>query len=540
MRGDDRPTAFLRGEDRVRVKSASGGVARYTCIGVAVVLLTFLAGCGGGNKSSGSQAAAGTPATAGEEQGASAGPDQAITVAIESEPLGLDPQKWDDATALSVTWGLYDTLYDFDDGEVVPNLAADEAKQVGPRSWEVNLKPDIKFTGGETLDADDVVYSYNRIVDPKLESAFNEIANIKGATKVDDDTVRINTVEPDPVLPRRLTAIKIVPDGMTEFDKPNGTGPYTLSSFDKTSAVLEYNPDYHGEKPQVTKVTVRVIPDAASRIAALKTGEVDLIAGLSPDDFGQVPKVVASSTDAYTTLVRLNATRAPMDDVRVRQAVNYAVNTKEITDKLFQGKYATPLPCQLAPTDVESSSKVLKPYPYDPAKAKQLVEEAGAAGKPVTLNWVTGGAFPLDRDVGQLVAQQVETNTGLKVSLKLLDYANWIESLRSLGDDGAEMNFVVVSNPMHSIARVTGLMYPSDGGLGDYKDPKMDTLYAKAASTFEPDRQQAWEDVLKYGCDQAAVLFLYSYKAMFGVTKRMNVDWESENRPKYTKITVSK
>lgn len=524
----------------MRVESALGGIVRFMSIGVAVLLVTFLAACGGSGDDgdSSSAASSGTPATAGEDEGTSAGPDQEITVAIESEPLGLDPQKWDDATALSVNWGLYDSLYDFDDGEVVPALADGDPEQVKPRAWEVNLKPDIKFTGGETLDADDVVYSFNRIVDPELASAFNEIANIAGATKVDDDTVQINTVEPDPVLPRRLTAIKIIPDGMTEFEEPNGTGPYTLSSFDKTSAVLEYNPDYWGEKPQVTKVTVRVIPDAASRIAALKTGEVDLIAGLSPDDFDQVPKVIASSTDAYTTLVRLNATRAPMDDVRVRQAVNYAVNTKQITDELFRGEYATPLPCQLAPTDVESSSKVLQPYPYDPDKAKQLVEEAGATGTPVTLNWVTGGAFPLDRDVGQLVAQQIQENTGLKVDLKLLDYANWIESLRSLGDDGAEMNFVVVSNPMHSIARVTGLMYPSDGGLGDYKDPKMDEMYKKAAATFEPDRQQAWEDVLKYGCDQAAVLFLYSYKAMFGVTERMNVDWESENRPKYTKITV--
>jgi hypothetical protein len=143
--------------------------------------------------------------------------------------------------------------------------------------------------------------------------------------------------------------------------------------------------------------------------------------------------------------------------------------------------------------------------------------------------------------VGQLVAQQIEANTGMKVKLKMLDYTGWVETIRTVGKDAADLNLVVAINTMDTIQTTSAMYYPPDGRLSAApEDKKMQTLFNKAASTFPPERDAAMSDMLKYGCEQAPLLYLYSYKSMLGASKRISLDWVSENRPLYDHVSVQK
>ena len=477
----------------------------------AAIALTFAA-CGGGDNGS----TAGSPA-GGRESAAkvkSAGPDQSITVAIAREPSTLDPYEISDQFHNAVLFEVWEALTYMDGTTVKPLLAREVPKQVDDTTWEVKLVEGVEFSDGSDFNADDVVYSIKRLVDPKTGAVLPEAPTFQGAKRVDEFTVHITTKQPDPLVASKLAAIKILPDGQHEdFEKPLGTGPYMLQSLRRgQDATLVRNPSYRGKVPQVTKVTLKFIPDTSTRIKALQAGEVDLITAVGPDDIDDVPKVVTSKTPTFTMWARLNVHRSPLDDVRVRQAINYAIDKTGITENLFPDGLAVPVNCEVGPPGTGDASSALKPYPYDPERAKQLIAEAGAAGKTLEVAWPSG-SFPLDREVGQAVVQQLKA-VGLNVKLRMLDN---IAILKNIGLKGAKASHVTsasAADNLGNIERLVVTFYPSKGPASVYADPKMDALVAKATALplGTQERTAAFAQMLKYGCDQAAMLFLYAYK----------------------------
>lgn len=505
-----------------------GSSKRMAAVAALIVLAQALAACGGDSSSSG-----GGSQPAAKTGGTPAGQDQSITVASGAEAESLDPQSKDDDGMMLVTWRIYEGLYDFDvDGELVPLLAEGMPEAIDDTTARIKLKPDVTFSDGQPFDAKAAVASIERIIDPKFATGFSETATLKSAKAIDDHTIEITTKGPDGLLANRLAVVKMLPaklpDGFPQ--KTVGTGPYVLDSYQAGgNAVLKANPKYRGEKPQITTVQIKNIPDEGTRLQALKTGEVDVVPGLSPDQAADSPNSATSRKAVYVGLLRPNTIKGVMSDQRVRQALSMAVDREAIAKTLFEGN-AIPSSCQPNPVHVGDPS--LKELPFDVDKAKQLVQQAGAAGKTVNVTWTTG-VFPQDRVVGQAVAQNMEA-TGVKVNLKLKNYKAFLEDIYARGEKATDLVFTEADNNLGSAAGKVILFYPSDGPVSTVDDPEMDALFKVATAETDPDkRDAAFNKTLQRGCEQVDLLTLYERKELFGLSERVEFE---PNPVAYSKI----
>ena len=313
-----------------------------------------------------------------------------IVVAIGSEPSTLDPQARDDGGERAVNDNIYETLMAREpDGTLVPGLAAEPPTKVDDTTWEFKLRPNITFTNGEPFNANSVVTSVTRIIDPALKSEqMAYFGTIKGAEKVDDLTVRIITTGPDPILPSRMYWMKMIPPKYAADPKfaeaPVGTGPYKLEAFNRgQDIVLVANPDYWGGKPAIDKVTYRFVGESGTRLSGLVAGEFDVITNLLPEFVESVPKSAAVQ-GLETSVIILSTENEVTKDPRVRQALNIAIDRQALADSLFGG-YALPARGQLVNPKAFGFNEALEVYPYDPEKAKALIKEAGAEGKTINL-----------------------------------------------------------------------------------------------------------------------------------------------------------
>jgi peptide/nickel transport system substrate-binding protein len=483
---------------------------------VLVALVLGISACGSDDSGSNSNADAAANATP-QSGGTKVAGDQHITVASGAEAESLDPQVKDDDGNSIVTWRIYETLYDFDvDGNLVPLLADGDATAVNDTTWEVKLKPDIQFSDGQPFNADSVVFSINRIIDKDYATGFSETATIKSAKAIDDTTVQITTKDPDGLLPNRLAILKMLPAKLPSgFPKTAvGTGPYVLKSYEAGgNAELEYNPKYWGEKPQITKVSIKNIPDEGTRLQALDTGEVDVVPGLSPDQAAKAPASVASTKAVYVGLLRVNTLKGPLQSLEVRQALSESIDRQSISDSLFKG-VAIPSSCQ--PTPIHVGNPDVKEYPFDIADAKSKVEGANATGESVDMTWTTG-VFPQDRLVGQAVAQGME-ESGLKINLQLKGYKAFLEDIYAHGPNAPDMVFTESDNNLGTPASKVGLFYDSEGPVSSVDDPEMDKLLDEAATKVDPaERDAAYNAVLARGCEQADLINVYERKELYGL-----------------------
>lgn len=225
---------------------------------------------------------------------------QSIAIAIGSEPSTLDPQLRDDGGERQVNDNIYEALMARTaSGELVPWLAAEAPTLIDATTWEFKLRSGVTFHNGEPFNADAVVASVARIIDPANNSEqMGYFGTIVGATKVDDLTVRISTSGPDPILPSRMYWMKMVAPGHAASpaisDAPVGTGPYKFDAWNRgTDLRLVRNESYWGSEPQIDDVTFRFIPESGTRLSGLVAGEFDVITNLLPEFTTAVPKFAA-------------------------------------------------------------------------------------------------------------------------------------------------------------------------------------------------------------------------------------------------------
>lgn len=449
---------------------------------------------------------------------------QEITIALGSEPTTLDPQIREDGGERAVNDNIYETLMARKpDGTLVPGLASSEPKLLDPTTWEVKLRPGVKFHNGEPFNADAVAYSIRRIIDPKFNSEQISFFNtIKGAEKVDDHTVKIFTTGPDPILLSRLYWMKMVPPAHSKDPKfaetPVGTGPYRFVKWARgQNIILEANPAYWGEKPAIKKVTYRFVSDPGTRLAGLKAGEFDVITNLLPEFTREVPQAIHIMGLEFPIII-LNADGGPTKDVRVRQALNYAVDKKALADGLFEG-YAQISPGQLLSPSFFGFNKNVKAYPYDPEKAKALLKEAGATGVTVELIG-TAGRWLKDREIVEAVAAFWD-KVGVKTKVRIFEFNEYLNRLfdRKTRADGI---FVVSSNELMDADKSFSAYYRS-GGIGSSNTDKELAALIDAART-ETDvskRTALYHQAVKRAYDEAYFVWLLNIEDIYGVSKKL-------------------
>lgn len=349
----------------------------------------------------------------------------------------LDPHLTLVHDGFSVMYNLYDTVLTRDTSARIAPSVASTWHFTSPTELELTLRSDIRFQDGMALTAADVAYSINRMIDPALASSqASAFAPIKSVAVLAPDRIRLTTVQPYPLLLAALARLAVVPEqafrAMSNDEigtKPAGSGPYRLVRRQRGVMVqLERNEAYWGTKGSFTQVELRPVPDVSTRVANLRSGRADIVDRLLPDTADELAadkrfevRGVATERVGY---LRLNAARAPFDDVRVRQAVALAVDRQTLNTTLLS-PFARQIDSMLTPVHFGYSEAERWPA-YDPAQAKRLVAEVGTAAKQ-RIDFATSPNF--DQRIVQAV-QQMLNDVGLNVAIEMTDQATFVGRIR--------------------------------------------------------------------------------------------------------------
>jgi peptide/nickel transport system substrate-binding protein len=436
-------------------------------ITLMLAFLLFLAACSGDSETEGDpeeQADPGTSETEGEEDPETdeASGDQVLIFARGGDSESLDPGSTTDGESSRVTKQILEGLLEFDKEsfEVTPGLAHDWDVSEDGLTYTFYLEEGVTFHDGTDFNAEAVKVNFERWADPSHEFAFADdgyvysmYGTMFGGYKGDDGHVikEINVVndhEIQFVLNRPLgfflqnlamsyfgitSPAALAEYGATINENPVGTGPFKFVSWSKDdSIILEKFEDYRVEGlPKLDRVVFSVIPDNAARLIALKSGEIDIMDGLNPDDAVGVESddnlILYERAENNFGYVGFNTQKEPFDNQTLRQAISYAIDRQSIADALYAG-YAVAAKNPLPPSYMGYNDDV-EPYAYDPEKAKELLAEAGYAdGLEIEL-WTMPVARPYmpDPETVAVIVQSNLADIGITAEIVREEWAPYLE-----------------------------------------------------------------------------------------------------------------
>jgi peptide/nickel transport system substrate-binding protein len=306
-------------------------------------------------------------------------------------------------------YGLYECLVMQDaTGKLIPGLAT-EWRNVSPTTWQFKLAPNRKFHDGAPVTIEDVKYSIDRAINPELKlGILTRVGTIERAEIVDPQTINVVTKAPDAILLYRMAVLVIVQKahveriGGAEFaTRAMGTGPFMQKEFRPGDRLVLVPNPYHPTKPAATELVIRQVPELSARVAGLRTGELDLISNVAVDQADTLKSagmniVNFNQGTSIGAFIFTNQFDQPTANKLVRQAMNYAVDKEAIAKNIYKG-YTQPTG-QVVQSNTFGYNPTIKPYPYDPARARQLLAQAG---------YPNGFKIKMDVTLGIAEAQQV-------------------------------------------------------------------------------------------------------------------------------------
>jgi len=448
-----------------------------------------------------------------------------------AEPTSLDPI----SNTLSVTQNLlegnvFEALVMRKDNMVLAPGLATAWRSVSPTTWEFDLRHGVKFQNGEAFDATSVVFTFQTILDPKNNNPFRPFLDvIASVTKVDDYTVRIETKQPYAPLVASLYPIMMLPPkayqdmGSDAFGQhPIGTGPYDVTEWVKDDHItLRANPGYWNGAPAIPVVVFKAIPDDSTRVAALETGNADIIASAPFQEINNIQRRgdrALTTTNTRVYMIGMNTFKAPLNDVRVRQALNYAVDKQSLLRAFWDGQGQV-LGSAVSPSSFGYTSSV-KPYPYNPQKAKELLAEAGyPQGLAVSFDGLSG-RYNNDKQIEEAIVGQLG-QVGVRTQLNVMDFGTyWTNYWLTAKLNG--LWFLGNGDPLFdSDYLLTGMLY-SKGRGWYYSSPKTDALIERARTTMDvAARQKVYAELMQDLHDEAPWIFLFVGKDVYGVSSRI-------------------
>lgn len=453
-----------------------------------------------------------------------------FVVDLVNEPSSLDPQVQWNPDSYYVYRNIFDNLVTRDDkGEIVPQVAT-SWQYLSDNEIEFELRSDIAFHDGSKLTADDVVFSVKRITDPKFGSPqLGQFDKITDAVALSPTKVKLTTNGPYPALLAQLVKLSIVPKAIVEtvgkdaFNlKPIGSGPYKFETWQRGVAVtLSRNDAYWGTKGPFPSVIFRAVPDSATRLANLQAGTSDLGVTLDSDQAAQLKtaakaKPLTGLTERVAYL-RLNTTKAPFDNVKVRQAAALAIDKEGLVDGLLGG-FDKPVGQLLTPAIFGWIDGLSGPK-HDLAKAKALVAEAGPAAK-TEIELSTAPVF--DQRIVQAVQQQLG-DAGLNVKVAMSDMASYLKRAQAGPEGTSTLSFGRWSCACQDADGVLFPLLHKSSGWSAYRNPKTDALLEEARQTLDKDKRlAAYKQVHEIVAAEAPVIPLYQAVVIYGATKNLN------------------
>jgi peptide/nickel transport system substrate-binding protein len=476
---------------------------------------------------------------------------------------GLDPQIHSGTAAESQLRNCYDCLVQIskDLKTVEPQLAT-EWKRINQTTMQFKLREGVRFHNGEEFDAEAVKFSIERPINPNTKprsSIFATYANILDHVDVVDKySVNVVTKKPDPLLLRRMSgfnmtiiAPKWAAAGGSDKIKveAQGTGAYRIVEWGGAGSdvVLEANDKYWGQPATVKRVRIKIIPEQATRSAALRSKDIHVTHALWPEDESQISgsgsaitkKVASNRIPFYFMEVR----KPPFDKKEVRQAINYGANIDGIIKNVLQGN-GTRTAVITAPWHF-GNSKQVKPYPYDPQKAKDLLKQAGLADGFESNIWFIQGRYMKDKEVAEAISQEL-AKVGIKVKPQLNDTTKNSQLDLAKQQDG--LLFASWGNWMFDVDNVYFPLFHSSArdtandGKGQstrpFGDPAFDKMIEEARVELDEEKRQSLYDKAEaYFYDQAPVLFMYQLTDIYGIDKRVKWDPRSDEMVWYREMS---
>ena len=471
---------------------------------------------------------------------APAAAEKSIVIGLASDALFMDPSQQDETITNTMGRYMYDGLLN-NDALGVPRAALAESWTIGDDNltWTFSLKKGVTFHDGSDFTAEDVAYTVEVCRTSLLK---NFTASIDRVEVVDPHTVKIVTKAPTAVLLESLAALRILPKayrtklGETAFNQaPVGTGPYVFVEWVKEDHIaMKANEQYWGGSPKIKKVTFRPISNAATRTAALLTGEVDIIEDVPVRDVDKLKnteglsvvdrpseRLIYLHVDSHRPqgpgIIGLD--RNPLADIRVRKALSMAINRDSIVKMIMNGNaYATN---QMVLKGRRGYVEDMPAPKYDPEEAKKLLAEAGYPdGFKVYLD-APNGRYPNDGQVAQALAGQL-TKAGIQIELRLHPKTTFFDFVRP--GDKSSLVMTGWSEPIDVGEMASVLFYtrgknPAKGGSnrGHYANPEFDALVDEADGTADPEKRRViLEKAARMIVEDGGIVPLYFQQDLYG------------------------
>jgi peptide/nickel transport system substrate-binding protein len=463
-----------------------------------------------------------------------------LVIAQGTDALTMDAHHIIDSTTDTILSHMVETLLELTPkGGIVPKLAEKWKVSADATEFTLGLKKGIKFHDGQPFNAEAVKVNFDRRLDPKAGTKFDFlVAQIASVTVIDEYTIKFKTKTPFAPLLSHLThtANGIQSPGALRrsWDKPlimpMGTGPFIYKEWvPGKKLVIVRNENYWGKVPSLQEVIFRVIPDDASRVTALETGEVHVAVRIPPFDIPRLetnPRITILRTPGVRTVYAgFNCLKEPFTDKRVRQALNYAVNKEAILKHVLGGVGRV--------SDAPISPGIfgyapIKTYEYNIEKAKAMLAEAGfPEGFETTLHPAVGRYY-MDASIATAVAADL-LKVGVKAEIKTMEWGTYLPFILS-EKEVAEHNLYVLGWQTVTGDADFGLLslfhsdeWPKKGMAASfYKNEKVDRLLELARGTINSEeRKRLYKEAMTLIVDDAPWIFLFSEVQVTGV--RANV-----------------
>ena len=466
-----------------------------------------------------------------------------LTIGIGADVTAIDPHYHNLTPNSNVAAHIFDYLVLRDERQKpIPGLA-ESWRTVDPLTWEFKLRRGVKFHDGSDFTAADVVASLERVPEvPNSPSPFTVYTKqIKETTVVDTYTIRFKTAAPYPLMPTDLTQVAIISKNARKASTEDfnsgraaiGTGPYKLVRYAKGDRIeLARHDGYWGGKTPWEKVTLRLLPNDASRVAALLAGDVQAIEYVPTSDVAKIRadkqltvyKIIADrliylhmdsdrETSPYVTDKQGKPlSRNPLRDPRVRKALSKAINRNAIVDKVMEGE-AVPAG-QLLADGMFGTTRNLKVEAYDPDGAKKLLTDAGYPdGFGITIH-APNNRYVNDAKIAQAVAQML-TRIGIATRVEAMPSATYFPQATDLKFSFMLLGWSSGTGEASSPLKALLATYSKDKGFGTanrgrYSNPKVDALLEEALATVDDARREAvLQRATEVAIDDTAIIPLH-------------------------------
>lgn len=512
-----------------------------TIVMLLAVLALLLSACVPAAPTSGGESAA---------EGSSAEAETEVVVLQGVDATTLDPHYINAIPEVNINRHIFQTLMTFnDDVELVPELA-ESYEAIDDLTWEFKIKEGYTFHNGEPVNAEAFAFAINRgqtfFENNEAVVGYQySLLNLDRVEVVDEYTLRIITNDPNPILPSHMAhnqTAAMPPIYYSETDpdelqrNPVGSGPYKFVEWiPEERVVIEAWDEFKDGAPAIDRIIWRPVPEAATRIAELESGNADIIVNVPPDLADSVDEAEGVHLDAVPGMRRIfigikQGRHPALADVRVRQALNYAFNCEGMMENLLAGRGE----CSAHIANAPDQSPNVGSYPYDPEMALELLAEAGYTdsdgdgildmdGEKFSIIFDTpNGRYIKDRDIAQVIAADLQA-IGIEVDLQVFD---WSVYTQKTGQGGAGLNdlYLLGSGPGFNCQSDLALVEAESGSnRTGFSSEAYQEVWAELNSEFDPARRvELCNQLEEIAYEEAPLIFVWLQTDFYAASDRLN------------------